>query len=232
MARLWFTSGAHPMVGALAEALRTDGHEVFVCDLPINTPTDVRALLRAYGVPDGLIASEYNPIRSPIDGGDADEIARSVEETLGRAFLFLKHVGVAMTERRQGRIIFLSSIFADKPSGSCPSYSLSQGALQMTMKELALHYARFGVTVNMIKLAPAPDEDETFDSPLIRATYDMDTKTPTGRRVCARDALGAIEYLLSDMAENVNGADLRIDGGLLYYYTDRLFESRREADLV
>ena len=84
----------------------------------------------------------------------------------------------------------------------------------------------------MIKLAPTPKEDSTFDSLTIRATYDMDTKTPTERRVTARDALGAVQYLMSDAARNVNGAELRLDGGLLYHYMDRTFEPRREADLT
>ena len=230
MARLLITDGAHPLSEELADQLCAAGHEVYIAPKPAAAPEDVIGWLDRFGVPDGLIVSTYDPVRESLDGGDADILAGAVLGGIEQTYLALKHVGTAMADRGGGRVIFLSSIFADKPTGSAPSYSITQGALQMMMKELALLYGHWGLTVNTIKLAPAEAEDPTFDSELVQAAYDTPSKVPTGLRVTARDAAGAIGYFMSDAARNVNGADLRIDGGLLYHYMDRTFDRAKGGD--
>lgn len=231
MARILITDASHPLVGELAALLRQNGHDVFVNDSDITTRDGIKALVKSVGTPDMLILSEYDQVRATLTDGAADAIAKAVDRNILSAFFAAKHFGSLMAEKGEGSILFLSSIFADKATGSNPAYSLSCGAMQMMMKELALFYGSMGVRVNMLKLAPSAAEDAVFDSDIVQAVYDVERKAPIKGRVEARDALGAVEYFLSPAARLVNGSDLRIDGGLLYFYHDRDYPLTKEADM-
>ena len=231
MAKILISDRSHPLAEELASLLREAGHEVTVFPKEPASREEVKALVKEAGTPDLLLLTEYSSLREPLAGGDADRIAREVEEKLGAAFLLAKHFGAKMAETGKGGILILGSLAADKPTGSIPAYGMIQGALQMMMKELSLYFGNYGVRVNMLKLAPSEKEDAVFDSDLIRAYYDVETKAPIKGRVTARDAFGAVEYFLSDGARLVNGADLRIDGGLLSYYFDRAYDPIREEEL-
>lgn len=231
MAKILITDPAHPLAEGLASLLRGAGHEVLLAPGNASSQEEVRELLKKTGAPDLLILSEYSSLREELAGGSADAIAREVENKLTSAFLYAKHFGAKMAEGGKGGILILGSLAADKPTGAIPAYGMIQGALQMMMKELALFFGNYGVRVNMLKLAPSKEEDEVFASNLIRAYYDPETKTPLKSRVTAEDAFGAVEYFLSPAARMVNGADLRIDGGLLCYYFDRAYKPLREEEL-
>ncbi len=231
MAKILITDASHPLVAELAELLRKDGHEVFVNEDDITTRDGIKALVAKVGTPDMLLLSEYHNLRATLTEGEANVIAETVDHNILSAFFACKHFGSLMAEKGEGTILYLSSVFADKASGANPAYSISCGAMQMMMKELALFYGNQGVRVNMVKLAPSAKEDETFDSDIVQAFYDVERKAPVKGRVEARDALGAVEYFLSPAARLVNGSDLKIDGGLLYFYHDRVYPVAKEADM-
>ncbi|MBE6999429.1 MAG: SDR family oxidoreductase [Ruminococcaceae bacterium] len=232
MKKILFTDGKHPLVGELAKLLEAKGYEVFVNNSDITTKEGVRALLAKAGAPDALVISGYATSRATLDGDDAEAIVSAAEENILSAFQAAKHIGTKMLEEGRGTIIFLSSIFADKPTGGNPAYAISQGALQMFMRELAMYYGNMGLRANMIKLAPIAAEDPVFESDVVSATYDIETKVPTHLRVDAEDALGAILYFLGDYAKNANGTDIKLDGGLLYFYHDRVYPRTKEVDLL
>ena len=231
MKKILFTDGKHPLVGELKKLLEAKGYEVFVNHSDITTKEGIRALLAKAGTPDALVISGYATSRAALDGDDVDAIISAIDENVLSAFQAAKHVGTKMLEEGRGTIIFLSSIFADKPTGGNPAYAISQGALQMFMRELSMYYGNMGLRANMIKLAPIVSEDSAFESDVVSATYDIETKVPTHLRVDAQDALGAILYFLSDFAKNANGTDLKLDGGLLYYCHDRTYAPAKEGDL-
>jgi len=231
MARILFTDASHPLVGELAHLLKEAGHKVFINDRPITSTEEVRALIPQTGTPDVLIVSGYKGSKELLDGGNADAVFDAAMGNILSAFEACKHLGSLMAEKGQGRIIYLSSIFADRTCGGNPAYSISQGALQMMMKELALFYGNMGITINMIKLAPSAAEDDNFESDYVSGHYDIETKAPTHQRITAEDAFGAIQYLISPFAGNMNGTSLTLDGGLLNFYLDRSYTPVREVDL-
>jgi len=232
MSKILFTDASHPLAGELVCLLKKAGHEVFCASRPLTSKEEVRALISGVGTPDVLIVSGYAGAKETLDGGNADKIAEAAMANILSAFQTCKHFGCLMAEKGQGRIIYLSSIFADRTCGGNPAYSISQGALQMMMRELALFFGNQGITVNMIKLAPSVKEDENFESDTVAGHYDIETKVPTHQRITAEDAFGAISYLISPAAKNVNGTSLTLDGGLLNYYLDRSYTPVKEADLL
>ncbi len=231
MARILITDAKHPLAEELTGLLRAAGHEVYLNREEISTREQMKKLVKEFGTPDLVILTEYTPLRETLTDGNADVIASEVEKKLVSAFLFAKHFGAKMAETGNGGILILGSIAADKPTASVPAYAMTQGAFEMMTRELALFYGNYGVRVNMVKLGPTKEEDPVFESDLVRAYYDADNKTPLKARVTAEDACGAVEYFLSPAARLVNGAELKIDGGLVQYYFGRGYVPFREEDL-
>ncbi|GHE98694.1 short-chain dehydrogenase [Amycolatopsis deserti] len=91
-----------------------------------------------------------------------------------------------------------------------PAYSASKGALRLLSRELAVSAAPMGVRVNtvspgMIRLAEDPAFAER-DRLLAEAT-------PMGRMGRPDEIAGAVNFLLSDEASFMTGAEMVIDGG-------------------
>ena len=102
--------------------------------------------------------------------GDAAEPVEP-EDTLSRARATLDVVQRAtstMKGRAFGRIVHVRSV---PPTGSGNSLSAfaSAGALGM-LQELARQLARFGITINMVTLSPAPPGDASHPPPRGEAT--------------------------------------------------------------
>lgn len=231
MANYLITDAAHPLAEEIAGYLRSKNNTVYINDKDITTREGIKELVSKAGYPDGVIISSYDNAREPIDGGDPEKIISAAKKNMLSTFNAARHFGALMVEKGTGSIILLSSIFADKPTGCNPAYSISQGSARMVMKELALFYGNNGVRVNMLKLAPCDAEKDTFDSEIVAAVYDIETKSPMRRRIKAADIDPLIELLLSPAGAGINGAEIALDGGLLYHYFDRPYKCKKESEL-
>jgi acyl carrier protein len=119
------------------------------------------------------------------------EPAKPVEtgDTLSRASAALdvvKRATASMKTRAFGRIVHVRSV---PPASSADSLSMSAftsaGALGM-LQELARQLARFGITINMVTLTPAPAGDPS--------------RPPLRREATVTDVAALIEMLCHDEA--------------------------------
>jgi NAD(P)-dependent dehydrogenase (short-subunit alcohol dehydrogenase family) len=136
------------------------------------------------------------------------------------AFICTQVVGRQMMAKQKGRIVYVSSIHAEKPTGSSFVYSVSKGAVKMLNREAALKFGRYGVNVNAIELGAIEGDDALFRSE-ISTLYDAyQYKVPNAIVGNYDDLAQLVIYLCSDEARFVNGADIRLDGGFLLHYMD------------
>ena len=105
----------------------------------------------------------------------------------------------------------LSSVVNGAPPAFCANYVTTKYALLGLMRALAAEYAGKGITVNGV--SPAWVETK-FNANQPHVMAELNAKeSPVGRNLVAGDVVPAIEYLLSDGADCVNGQNLLINFG-------------------
>jgi NAD(P)-dependent dehydrogenase (short-subunit alcohol dehydrogenase family) len=87
------------------------------------------------------------------------------------------------------------------------AYSVSKSAVLNLTRYLATYWAKDGVRVNTLTLAGVwNDQPEEFLAAFAE-------RSPLGRMLDAREALGAVVFLASDASSYVTGSNLVVDGG-------------------
>ena len=116
-------------------------------------------------------------------------------------------------QKRNGRIIFVTSDAAVRTYSGLSAYSMTKAALKILTEVLAKELARFNITVNAI----APGTTETD---LNRAALADPKKREMllgsillGRPGRPEDVAGAVRFLVSEEADFITGATLAVDGG-------------------
>ena len=230
MKSVLITDPAHPAAEAVIRRLEAEGYRVFSGG-DFSSREGVHASIEKTGPVDALIISGHRGDVQLLSQEDVSRIVRAGQANIMEAFYAVRHYGALMAQRGSGVILFLSSAHAAKPTGANPAYAISQSALEMFMKEVALDYGHAGIRANLIRLGPMEEETAEFDSLLSPADYEAASKSPIGRRSTAQDAAGMAAFLLSPEAAGINGAALDVDGGLYFHYLDRDFAFRKEEDL-
>lgn len=129
---------------------------------------------------------------------------------------FLVQAALPHLERTGGQVVLCNSVTsAYLGSPGAIGYTTSKHAALGLMRALAAELAPSGVRVNSI--SPG-----TTVSPINDTLFAMDgmpaklaSKNPDRRLAEPHEHVGAIGYLISDLAKHVHGHDLAVDGGRL-----------------
>ena len=131
-------------------------------------------------------------------------------------------VGGAMATQRRGAIVNISSVYGllsppqdlyefRRAKGETffkpVAYSVSKSAVLNLTRYLATYWAKEGVRVNTLTLAGVErDQPQEFLDAFA-------ARSPMGRMLDAREALGAVVFLASDASSYVTGSNVVVDGG-------------------
>jgi gluconate 5-dehydrogenase len=138
-----------------------------------------------------------------------------INTNLSSVYHFAREVGKVMITQRYGRIINTGSIHSQVAmsgfalSGYCAA---KHGVLGLT-RDLAVEWAKYGVTVNAIAPSYFKSEmtDRFVDSPDFAKV--LKTRCPMGRAGKSGELDGALIYFASDASSFTTGQILAIDGG-------------------
>jgi gluconate 5-dehydrogenase len=185
--------------------------------------TDERELVReidrlsqSWGPPHILVNSAGVMLRKPALDTTTDEWRRVVDVNLVGTWLVSRIVGREMTKLGWGRIVNVSTQYAER-AGPLPesAYYASKAGVANLTRSLASELAPSGITVNC--LAPGAFYPTRMTAPL--ATDPGRLEQIAGRTMLGRlgdpqtDLAGPIVFLASDASAYVTGAVLYVDGG-------------------
>jgi NAD(P)-dependent dehydrogenase (short-subunit alcohol dehydrogenase family) len=115
--------------------------------------------------------------------------------------------------RERGSVVFVLSLHATRVR-LCPDYSVSKAGLRMLVAELAAELGQHGIRTNGV----SPGDIDTGSSSVLEMPKSRTRRAgiiPIGRLGRADEVAAAVEFLCDDeRACYINGADLRVDGGL------------------
>ena len=174
----------------------------------------------AFGRIDALIFNNNDVVKTGIENLTKEVFESQLNANAKAAFVLARVVGLHMAEYGNGKIVFVSSIHCDKPTGSAVMYSISKGCINMLCKECALFFGRKGIQTNLIEAGAVEGDDKKFESefsPLYAIGY-MEERIPR-RKAGSNDEIAAVAaFLASEEASFVNGASVRADGGFELFY--------------
>jgi NAD(P)-dependent dehydrogenase (short-subunit alcohol dehydrogenase family) len=126
-----------------------------------------------------------------------------------------KHFGRVMRERRQGKIINISSVREVRGyTGGNAAYCATKGAVGMITKTLALELAPYNVHVNAIgpSLIITKGTVHIQQNPELAKQYSA--MIPLGRLGAPEDLIGTAVFLASGASDFITGQTIFVDGGL------------------
>ena len=149
----------------------------------------------------------------PIVNQTAESYAATFDTNVLGVLLSLKHEMRAMTARKSGSIVNISSTYGHEGAAFASVYAGSKHAVEGMTKSAALEGAASGVRVNAV--APGPTATGMLDrftgTPENKAA--LASTVPLGRIGTPEEVARAIVFLASDKASFVTGEIVSVDGG-------------------
>lgn len=210
--REWLDDALRSLQSVGIDALAITGD---VAD-PAATGRMVDEITAAFGRIDILVNAAGRTWGAPSVEMPLERWHEVMEANATGTFLMSQAAGRGMIERGYGRIINVASVagLAGTPPDvmDAVGYSASKGAIIALTRDLAVKWARHGVTVNA--LAPGFFPTRMSEKVIARAGARLDAWIPVGRVGKAGELKGAAIFLASDAASYVTGQVIAVDGGL------------------
>jgi NAD(P)-dependent dehydrogenase (short-subunit alcohol dehydrogenase family) len=141
-----------------------------------------------------------------------------MDVNLNAVFICSKIIGGQMVKRGWGRIINISSVAGINPFPGRGPYSTSKAGVIMFTRELAIEWAKYGVTVNAI--APGFFKTDMLLERIRRGDISeqgMLKRVPMKRLGDTADIGKLATFLASEDASYITGQVIAIDGGYTAY---------------
>ncbi|MCI3918683.1 SDR family oxidoreductase [Paenibacillus sp. TRM 82003] len=130
-----------------------------------------------------------------------------------------------MKARGGGRIIFISSVHAKRPTDFDAVYAMTKGGIKMLARESAIELAKYGITVNAIEpgavVVGNDSQGKKEMKPFVPPAYaeraqrerkDTRWRFPLGRVGLPSDVANVVCFIASDETPFLSGASIRLDG--------------------
>ncbi|HEY9842108.1 MAG: SDR family NAD(P)-dependent oxidoreductase [Candidatus Sericytochromatia bacterium] len=189
------------------------GYEVF--DLAKDDAGQLRERLEAAsGAIDIVVGNAARASRpKKLTHMDEQDWYKTVETDLNGNFRLLRAFLPGMQERGWGRVVLIGSLSGMLGASAYPAYCTVKAGFEGLVKNLAVDYSKYGITVNLV--SPGFVETERFQAaapPEFIARF----KAATASKRLARpeDVADTVLFLASDRASYITGVNLPVCGGL------------------
>ena len=218
--------GAHVVAAARRkdplDALATDHPTVLPvrCDVAVDADREhlIETTIATFGRIDGLVNNAgISGSGLPATRQSTEEFREVIEVDLVAPFDLAKRCLPAFRAQGGGSIVNVTSTAAILSCAAVipqAAYCAAKGGLAQLTKELAAQWGRYNVRVNAF--APgffATEMTATIADSENDANARLMARVPLGRQAGAADALGVVQFLLSDASTFVTGQHIAVDGG-------------------
>lgn len=218
-AKLWLADTSLDKLSDMVDKLPSDN---FVGKLVMDV-TDPESVQRAFtkvkthGTLDVLVNNAGIGVFSPFWERDYSDFMRVMSVNAGGTFLCTREALRLMSDRRQGSIINIGSIYGvvssdpriytDCARMNSEVYSASKAAVIQMTKYFAVHAAPLGVRVNCVSPGGVfNNQGDDFIKNYIQ-------RNPMNRMAKDQDICGTVIFLATTEAEYVTGQNILVDGG-------------------
>lgn len=141
-----------------------------------------------------------------------ETIQSHIDSNIKGSYLAVKYILPLMQKQRYGKFINLTSQYIEgTPPSELLAYVTAKSALAGFSKSLAVEFAPFGITFNMI--SPGMTDTELIADIPEKTRLITTANTPLRRLARPHDIAGAVSFLASDNSNFLTGETIRINGG-------------------
>ncbi len=191
---------------------------------PVVIPADLREpgaagevaarALEALGSVDILVNNAAAAARLPTVDTDAAIIDQMLAVNVRAPLLLIAALIPAMTQRRQGSIINLSSVSGLIGTPRRAAYAASKGAIDAATRSLAIELGPMGIRVNSVAPGVVDTALWASNKKVEGVIEAVESLTPLRRWAQPDDIADVIVFLASDAARFVTGETICVDGGM------------------
>ena len=154
------------------------------------------------------------PKMEPFGAVTTEEFLAHYDTNVEKTLRLVQLVAPRMAKARSGSIVLISSRAGIAVTPQHLAYSCAKAAMTHLSRNLAAHYAPYGVRINC--LAPGLIRSESSRAFLADpASEDFIKDVPLGRAGKAHEVGGAVAFLASPAAGYITGAVIPVDGGVV-----------------
>ena len=180
----------------------------------IKIESIVSEVVEKYGHVDGLVnaAGRWGSCK-PFYEMETSDWENVLSVNLTGMYIVSKYVSRVMVPQKYGRIVNISCIRSSIFRNNMADYAASKGGVVALTSAMALDLAPYNIQVNAV----APGFTYTgmtkasFDNEEVRKQ--SEALIPEGRLGMPEDISKVVMFLLSDMADYINGTNIYADGG-------------------
>lgn len=220
MRRALVTGGARGLGRAIAVRLAAEGVEVVTptrAELDLAARESVQAWIadadtRGALTFDILVINAGENFPRPIEEVEDDVLRRTFEVNFFSAFALTAAILPAMRARGGGRVVNVSSVYAQRTRPGRSVYGATKAALESLTRTAAVEAAPHGVLVNAV--APGFVETElTRQNNGPEALAALAARIPVGRLAAPPEIAEIVAFLASERNTYLTGHTLVVDGG-------------------
>lgn len=127
-------------------------------------------------------------------------------------FLVLKHLAEQVKSGHKTKIIVILTEYCfGKPASGVSDYVTAKHGLMGFSKSLAVEFARYGSTVNMV--SPGMTQTDLIAGLPAKAVELAELGNPLKRIAVPQDVAGVVSFLASDASDYLNGVNILVNGG-------------------
>ncbi len=200
------------------EIIKSMGRNALVVQADISCRKDVQCLIKStletLGCIDILVNNTGILQQKPFDQITDYEWDRMLAVCLKGPFICAQEAFPHLKQKREGKIINISSMGGQYGGPKAPHYSAAKAGLISLTKSLARIMAEFGVTVNCISPGFINTDMSSREINELGGIKAVGKNVPLGRIGEPKDIADAALFLASDESCYITGETLCVNGGL------------------